>query len=231
MQIPDTNVAEIMGRAGFDWVAIDLEHGPVAPADLPDMFRALEIGGTLPFARVAENRSKDIKQVLDSGACGIIIPMIETKEQMEYGIESAKFPPDGKRGIGFSRANLFGKEFKEYFEKINQEIAVIAQIENINAVRELDKILSVKNLDGIMVGPYDLSGSMGLTGNFSHPEFQKVLTEIKEKAAAHEIPMGLHIVEPDENILRKKIKEGYLWIAYGIDAVFLNRSSLCPKIL
>jgi len=227
MQLPSTSVAEIMGRSGYDWVAVDLEHGAFSIFQLPDIFRALELGGTLPFVRVNQAHQKDIKQALDAGARGLILPMIESGHQLSHSISFAIYPPRGTRGVGYCRANMFGKHFDAYFKSAD-EIFFVAMIEHIRAVRNLDEILSVKGLDAIMVGPYDLSGSMDLTGQFEHPQFLKIMDNISQKAKAHKIPMGLHIVQPDKNHLELKIAEGYQFIAYGIDAVFLYHSAENP---
>ena len=228
IQLPNASVAEIMGRAGFDWVAVDLEHGSFAIESLPDICRALELGGTVPFARVAQNSCKDIKQAIEAGAKGIIVPMIENRQEMEEAVAWAKYSPEGRRGVGYSRANLFGRNFKECFASINAELVVVAQIESAGAVRNLDEILAVSGVDAMMIGPYDLSASMDLTGQFDHPDFVEALALARKKAAQHRIPMGLHIVQPDPALLKAKIADGYQLVAYGIDAVFLYSNAVNP---
>lgn len=228
MQLPDPSVAEIMGQAGFDWIAVDLEHGLFGIDALPDVCRAIELGGTVPFARIAQNACKDIKQALEAGVRGIIVPMIESRAEMEQAIGWALYPPIGRRGVGYSRANLFGQRFAGYFEKINEELVIVAQIESISAIRRLDEILSVPGIDAMIIGPYDLSASMGLTGQFDHSDFQAALTSATQTARERKIPMGLHIVQPDPELLQQKIAENYRFIAYGIDAVFLQRYAKNP---
>lgn len=228
MQIPDASIAEIMGKAGYDWIVVDLEHGPFSISQLPNIFRAIELGGTLPFARVAENKAKDIKRALDSGAKGIIIPSITSDKELRDSINWAYYPPKGIRGVGYSRANLFGKNFDYYFEKQAKNIFIVAQIENIEAIDNLDKILQVDGLDSIIVGPYDLSGSMNITGLFEHPDFIRTYDLIKNKAKKYSIPMGLHIPMPDPFQLKKEIDEGVQFLAYGIDASFLINSAQKP---
>jgi 2-dehydro-3-deoxyglucarate aldolase len=230
MHIPSTAVAEIIGNAGYDWAAIDLEHGSFSLDMIPGLCMALERGNTVPFARIAQAHPKDIKQALDAGVKGLILPMICSKKELEDAISWAYYPPKGSRGVGYSRANLYGKNFKEGLQENRNELVIIAQIEHIKAVESLDDILSTQNLDGIIIGPYDLSASMGLTSQFEHDDFITTLKEINEKASHYGIPMGLHIVEPDIHTLQDKIKEGYQFIAYGIDAVFLYQSSKCPHI-
>ena len=111
IQIPDSSIAEIMGQSGYDWVAVDMEHGSISLCQLPDLFRALELGNTLPLARIAQGEAKDCKQALDAGAGGLIIPMVESAEQLQKVVQYSSWPPSGMRGVGFSRANLFGNIF------------------------------------------------------------------------------------------------------------------------
>lgn len=228
MQIPDESVAEIMGNSGYDWIALDLEHGLISSHQLAGLCRAIELGGSVPFARIAYNHFNEITKALEAGVRGIIIPMIKTAHELEQGITHAKYPPDGSRGVGYSRANLFGKEFNKNIPHVNEEIVVVAQIENSQAVDDLDSILKVKGLDAIIVGPYDLSASMGITADFKNPRFLKSMDFIKEKALEYNIPMGVHIVQPSKNELDSKIKGGYTFIAYCIDAVFLYNAAINP---
>ncbi|MCG8634096.1 MAG: aldolase/citrate lyase family protein [Desulfobacterales bacterium] len=230
MQLDNPSVAEIMGSAGYDWVAVDLEHGHFSTSRLPDIFRALELKGTLPFARIAQGRTKDIKQALDAGARGLIIPMTESAAMIEKCISQAFYPPSGTRGVGYSRANLFGKHFDAYAESHAGQILMVAQIESIKGVDNLEEILAVKGLDAVIVGPYDLSGSMGITADFNHPSFKKVLEKIRSLCKAAAIPCGYHVVRPDPKQLEEKIDSGYQFLAYGIDAVFLIHQAQVPEI-
>ncbi len=228
MQIPDSNIAEIMGRAGYQWVAIDMEHGPVAVNQLPDIFRALELGGTLPLARVASPLPINCRQALDQGAAGVVVPMISSAAQLQAIVNECHWPPRGRRGVGFQRANVFGKFFDSYTQEA-QESLVVAQIEHIDAVNDLESILKVKGLDAIMVGPYDLSASLGMTGDFENKKYKDVLSKILEVCAEQKVSCGIHVVQPDAKMLKQRISEGYTFIAYGVDTVFLNHSATAPK--
>jgi 2-dehydro-3-deoxyglucarate aldolase len=230
MQIPHASIAEIMGQAGYDWVAVDMEHGAISACQLPDLFRALELGSTLPLARVAQGEVKDCKQVLDAGAGGVIIPMVETAEQLEKVRNMVRWPPSGKRGVAYSRANLFGKTFDEYIDEAQQPL-LIAMIEHIDAVKNLNDILQVEGLDAILIGPYDLSASMELIAQFDHPDFLDIMKKIKESADKFAVPCGIHVVTPSDDELQKRIESGYRFIAYSIDAVFLNESAVNPNYL
>lgn len=227
MQIPDSSVAEIMGQAGYDWVAVDMEHGAIGVHQLPDLFRALELGGTLPLVRLAEGKSKDCKQALDAGAGGLIVPMVETAAQLTQVSDACRWPPTGTRGVGFSRANLFGKHFDAYAEEAQAPL-LIAMIEHIRAIENLEDILQVAGLDAILIGPYDLSASMGLTSQFEALEFVAAMDRIRSVCFASAVPCGIHVVAPELSMLEQRIADGYRFIAYSMDSVFLRYAAENP---
>ena len=229
IQLPDPSVAEIIGNSGYDWAAVDIEHGHFSNQTLPNIFRSLEIGGTVPFVRLSKSDPYCVKGVLDAGAKGIILPNILDSQTLSNCVQSAFYPPKGNRGVGFSRANLFGGEFSAYSRDHINNIVIVAQIENIEAIKNLREILKVPDLDAIIIGPYDLSGSMGITAEFENAEFITAMDLITREAKKANVPMGLHIVMPNEKELDEKIREGYQFIAYGTDAVFLFENSRNPK--
>jgi 2-dehydro-3-deoxyglucarate aldolase len=224
IQIPHPSIAEIMGQAGYDWVAVDIEHGSVSVHQLPDLFRALELGGTLPLARVAQGATKDCKQALDAGAGGIVVPMIESAAQLIAVRDACRWPPAGTRGVGFSRANLFGERFDEYRGEAQAPL-LVAMIEHVRGVEQLEDILKVEGLDAILIGPYDLSSSMGLTAQFDHADFRAVMERIRTLSKKHGIESGIHVVAPSQEQLQARIDEGFRFIAYSIDSVMLAHAS------
>ena len=228
MQIPNGSVAEIMGSSGFDWVAVDMEHGSISIEQLPNIFRALELGNTLPLVRLPDSSEKECKQALDAGAGGVIIPMVETAKQLKFARDACRWPPSGRRGVAFSRSNLFGKNFSSYSEEAQKPL-LIAMIESVQAINNLNEILKVEGLDAVFIGPYDLSASMGLTGQFDNKKFQDSIKEIKNKSNEANIPSGLHVVEPSRKKLDKVLTEGFQFVAYSIDAVFLRESAILKK--
>ena len=141
LQFPSADVAEVMGASGYDWVAVDMEHGAFTRAILPDVFRAIERGGSTPFARIAQAELRPIKDALDSGAQGLVFPMIESREQLDRAI-SLSLSPDagGSRGVGYSRANMYGRDFDPYRVDVAKDILLVAQIEHIRAVEQLDAV-------------------------------------------------------------------------------------------
>ena len=153
--------------------------------------------------------------------------MVESAEQLQFTRNACRWPPEGNRGVGYSRANLFGKHFTEYTIEAQSPL-IVAQIEHIRAVENLEEILSVKGLDALFIGPYDLSASMGLTGQFEHNDFQEALNRVLKICKQHKVSSGVHVVYPDPNKLQLRIEEGYRFIAYSIDSVFLVQSSQNP---
>jgi 2-dehydro-3-deoxyglucarate aldolase len=228
MQIPHSSIAEIIGQAGYDWVAVDMEHGAIDASQLPDLFRALELGGTLPLVRLAQGHTKDCKQALDAGAGGVIVPMIETAEQLIAVRDACRWPPAGTRGVGFSRANLFGGHFETYRLEAQAPL-LVAMIEHVRAVDNLESILAVDGLDAILIGPYDLSASMGLTAKFDQPAFCEAMEKIRALSDRSNVPCGIHVVDPDPDALRQRFIQGYRFMAYSIDSVFLRAAASLPK--
>jgi 2-dehydro-3-deoxyglucarate aldolase len=227
IQIPHPSVAEIMGAAGYDWVALDLEHGAIAVDQLPDLCRALELGATLPMARLAQGHDKDCKQALDAGVGGVIVPMVESADQLTHIRDACRWPPAGTRGVGFSRANLFGRHFEVYSREAQSPL-LVAMIEHHRAVDGLEEIVSVSGLDAILVGPYDLSASIGRTAQFTHPEFEALMTRIQTVTSGKGVACGVHIVAPSPEDLAMRVAAGFRFIAYSIDSVILNRGAARP---
>jgi len=223
MQIPNGCVAEIMGAAGYDWIVVDMEHGSIGVNNLPDLFRSIELGNTLPFARVADGTAKECKQALDAGAAGIIVPNIQDSDQIIAARDACRWPPAGRRGVGFCRANLYGGNFRNYAREA-QSPFLVAMLEDVRAIDNLDSILRVDGLDAVLLGPYDLSASLNQTAKFNHPKYLHVMKTIVKKTNAHSIPVGIHVVEPSVRELNKKIKQGFQFLPFSIDTVLLRNN-------
>lgn len=220
MQIPNASVAEIMGGGGYDWVAVDLEHGSYSLGLLPDVFRALELGGTVPLARLVRGSDEECKQVLDAGAAGVVVPSVQSADQIESVIAATRWPPAGRRGVAYSRANLFGSRFDAYREEA-QAPFVVAMIESTGGIAQLDGILAVDGLDAVLIGPYDLSASLGKVGELDHPVVVEAVAGILRAADEARVPCGVHVLPPSEDALRRRLTDGHRFLAYGMDASFL----------
>ena len=225
IQIGHPACAEVLARAGFDWVCVDLEHGAIDLERTADIFRGLGGFDCVPVARLPLNDPIWIHRTLDAGARGLIIPMVKTAAEAEAAVREAKYPPRGVRGFGYSRANLYGADFEAYIASANEEIALIMQIEHKDAIANLDAILRVEGVDGVFIGPLDLSGSMGITGQLEHPQMVAALDTYRAACRAHKKPAGLHIIRPNEANVRRALDEGYTMLALGLDNVFMEQSA------
>lgn len=222
--IPDLNIVEIFSNNCFDWLCIDMEHSSITIKDIPMLTSLIEKNNISPLVRLGENNSNLIKRVMDCGAHGVIIADIKNALEAQKAINSVKYPPLGNRGVGLYKAQGYGKDFNHYLKWLKNESVVILQIESLEAVADIDNILSIKNLDAIMIGPYDLSGSMGITGNFDDIEFKKTLKYIINKSKKHSISVGIHSISTNPKDLKKYIKQGFNFIACSLDTIFLSDS-------
>lgn len=222
-------IAEIMAKAGFDWLVVDLEHSVITIREAEELIRVIDLSGSVPLVRLSSNDPTQIKRVMDAGASGIIVPMVNSAREAAQAVEAVKYPTDGIRGVGLARAQGYGVFFQEYLEWQKKGTIVIVQIEHIDAVNNLEDILSVDGVDGYIIGPYDLSGSMGIPGNFEHPDFIKAMDRIKEAAHSLKVSGGIHVIEPESEQLSTRIDQGYTFIAYSLDVRILD--SNCRQTL
>jgi len=210
--------AEIMREAGFDWLFLDAEHGPLSAGDLQGLMQGA--GPGMPcLVRLSSGEASPIKQALDVGAAGIIAPMINTVEQAEEVVRLAKYPPMGERGVGLSRAHGYGLNFREYISSANEATAVVVQAEHITAVENIESITEVEGIDAVMVGPYDLSASMGRIGEVQHPEVRTAIDRVTEACLRKGIRLGVFGMSSEA--VKPYIELGYTLIIAGVDAMLL----------
>ncbi len=230
MSMAHVSIAEILSAAGYDWVVIDTEHGAIDVSEVQPLIIAIENGGAIPLVRLTWNDPKQAKVLLDAGAAGLLVPMVNSKEDAELAVNYSKYPPVGSRGAGLARAHSYGVAFDEYVRDANRDSLLIIQIEHIDAVRNIDDILSVGNIDGVFIGPYDLSMSMGFPGDLNHPEVEAAKQRVLDAAIAHGLAPGIHLVHPDSigKELKPCIDLGFRFIALGTDILFLGDS--CRQI-
>ena len=224
ISIGHTAIAEIMAKAGFDWLVIDMEHSAIGIEQCQELIRVIDLCGVASLVRVGANDALLIKRVMDAGALGIIVPMVNSPEEAKKAVSAVKYPPHGARGVGLSRAQGYGISFNEYKKWVEEESVVIVQIEHIEAVENLEKILAVKEVDAFIIGPYDLSGSLGVPGDLASERMLKALEKVKQVTAKTSAVAGYHVVPPQPELVEEKIKEGYTFIAYSVDFLFLGES-------
>jgi 2-dehydro-3-deoxyglucarate aldolase len=217
-------IAEIMSACGFDYLVVDAEHSAVDVSECLNIFQAIKAGNPncVPFVRLPGNDYSVTKRYLDAGAMGVIAPLINSVDDVKELIRSVKYPPIGERGVGFGRSHGYGYSFNEYMEKANEETFVCIQIEHIKAVENIDKILSVKGIDAVFIGPYDLSASMGITAQFDHNDYIKSWRLILNKCNEYNILPGIHIVQPNPIEIVEKIKDGFKMLAYSLDITMIG---------
>ncbi len=212
-----SGIAEIIARAGYDWIVVDMEHSVIAIDTAGELIRVIDLCGAAPLVRLTSNHPDQIKRLMDAGAHGIVVPMVNSADDAARAVAAVRYAPEGSRGVGLARAQGYGVSFKDYFEWQKHNAVVIVQIEHRDALAVLDAILAVPGVDGFIVGPYDLSCSMGIPGQFEHPDFIAALNTILEAGRRLCVPAGLHIVEPDLERLSQSITQGYRFIAYSVD--------------
>ena len=218
------SIAEIMSAAGFDWLVIDLEHSVIGIEKLHSLILAIESNGCVPLVRLTSNALSLAKRVMDAGAYGVIVPMVNSAGEAELAVKSIKYPPLGRRSVGIARAHGYGPGFEDYVKVANEESILIIQIEHIESVHNIEEIISVEGIDGLIIGPYDLSGSLGLPGELNHPKVVEAKKRILGAAREKGIAAGIHIVYPSIEELGKCLEEGYRFIAFGTDILFLGES-------
>jgi 2-keto-3-deoxy-L-rhamnonate aldolase RhmA len=218
-------VSEILAYAGFDWICADLEHSDIDWNTFTNIVRAVKRHGAVPMARVSENEALAIRKALDCGAMGIIVPMVKDAVDAKKAVMAAKYPPDGIRGFAFCHANEWGAEFDDYVRTANSSIIVIAMAETREAVENIDAILETEGINGIFIGPYDLSGSYGVPGQISHPAVTEAKEKILTACKKHGKLAGQHIVMPDSESISSAVRQGYDFLALGMDTVFVSEGS------
>lgn len=215
-------IAEIMARSGFDWLTIDLEHSVITIREAEELIRIISLHGVSPLVRLTSNDADQIKRVMDAGAHGVIVPMVNSRADAERAVAAVHYPPRGKRGVGLARAQGYGTSFAEYRRWLDNESVIIVQIEHIEAVENLEEILTTPGVDGFIIGPYDLSSSMGIPGQFDDPRMVDSVARICKIGKALGKPGGLHVVEPDTAQMQAHIANGFRFLAYSLDTRMLD---------
>ena len=224
LQIPSSFSAEVMAKQGWDSLTIDLQHGVVDYSNALQMYQAISTTDVVPMARVNWNEPGQIMKILDAGCYGIICPMVSNREQAEKFVQACMYPPKGYRSFGPIRGLLYGGA--DYGEHANDEILKLAMIETKEALNNLDEIMSTPNLDGIYIGPADLSLAIGAKPGFDNPEGSPTYAEMEnilKHAKKNNIVAGIHNVTPE--YAEKMIKIGFQFVTVGSDLKFMAVSS------
>ena len=219
--LPAPEIAEIFCSAGFDWLFVDLEHSAMSIKDVQVILQAAAPQAPCVI-RVPSNDDVWIKKALDIGAAGIIVPNVRTTEEAERAVQRCKYPPEGVRSVGIARAQSYGDKLHEYLSSANDDLAVIIQIEHIDAVDNIHNLIKIPGIDSLFIGPYDLAASMGKMGQTTDTEVQNAIARVKQCAQQANLPLG--IFGPTTEAVRPYIQGGYTLIAVGIDTLFLGNA-------
>ena len=223
--LPLPQIPEILALAGFDWLFIDGEHGSLSASDIQMLIQAASPYGAA-LVRVADE-GPAIKSALDSGADGIIAPLVQTAAQAEAIVQAARYPPEGQRSMGVGRAQGYGLRFRDYLDRANAETVVVVQVEHIKAVEQIEAIAQVDGLDAIFLGPYDLSASMGKPGAVDDSDVQEAIEEVRRVSAEAGLPLGIFGMQPEG--LAAYQQQGFSLLALGLDTGFLGQAATVAR--
>lgn len=213
LNLPSPEATEQVGRLGFDWAVADMEHNPIEIGTLARMFAALGPSGAAPMVRIPWNTPEHFKRVLDAGAWGVVVPMVNSREEAEAAVRATRYPPEGARSVGGGRHALQWDAASpaEYYDRANAEVLLVLQIEHIEGVERADEILSVPGVDACFIGPNDLSASMGLGLGAGYdsdePRVIEAIEHVREASVRCGVASGIHCSGADG--VNRRIAQGF----------------------
>jgi 4-hydroxy-2-oxoheptanedioate aldolase len=214
------NVLEVLTQSAYDWVLLDSEH---APNDVPmvlEQLRTVAQGSMPALVRPAANDTVLIKRLLDVGAETLLIPMVDTAEQAQRAVAAARYAPQGIRGVSAgTRANAYGRH-ADYFDKANEEVCLVVQIESVEGLNNLEAIAAVDGIDALFIGPSDLAAALGHLGDNKHPDVQRQITAARERSHAAGKPIGT--LMPDPVLAAAYLQDGFDFVAVATDITLLR---------
>jgi 4-hydroxy-2-oxoheptanedioate aldolase len=219
LSLANTHSAEMLANAGFDWICVDLQHGLLDYRDLTHMLPAISTTATTPIVRVSGNDPKEIMKVLDAGAMGVIVPLVNNRREAEAAVGACMYPPDGGRSFGPIRAALYGG--RGYAAEANGEVACIVMIETREGIDNVEDIVATPGLGGVYIGPSDLALSIGLPprGDTDDPTHLATVEKILNACKAAKVPVGIHTGGLDYT--RRRLAAGFDFVTLGSDAGFM----------
>ena len=221
MSILNPSAARIVASSGLDWVLFDTEHGPPSFETVDGLVRAVGGAGALPLVRVVWNDINAIKQALDTGAYGVIVPWVNTKEEAERAVTYCRYQPEGLRGCAPGRAaSAWGVSSAEYLKIANDEVLVVVQIETTKAMENIEEVVSVEGVDATFIGPSDLSASMEHRGEYFHPEVVNAMERVVDACQSSSVAPGIAFGRGVDH-LNSLIEMGFRFIGVGSDTGFL----------
>ena len=225
------SITEMFTHAGVDFIGIDLEHSTINQEQAQRIIAAAQAGGMACLPRVASHNQEQIARLLDSGADGIIVPNVEKPSQIAQAIEWCKYPPAGKRSYGVARAQSYGAQFEEYVNTWNERSTLLIQIESIAGVEAADALLKHELIDGVMIGPYDISGSLGIPGALDHPRVTQACRGVIEACRRHQKACGTQLIDPTREQVAAAFENGYTFVVLASDVFILWKWSERMRVL
>jgi 4-hydroxy-2-oxoheptanedioate aldolase len=221
LSIPSPFSAEFMSRLGWDWLVVDSEHNPMNIETAAQMFMAITAADCAPMVRIPWNGGENIKRVLDAGAWGIVVPMVNSRGEAELAVSSAKYPPQGTRSVGGGRHALSFAAAADYQQHANDNVVVVVQIEHVTAVERADEILSVPGVDACFIGPNDLAASMGIKGGLEndHPRIVEAIEHVRATCQQHRVAPGIHT--GSAAAANQRIRDGFQFLAVSSELGFM----------
>jgi 4-hydroxy-2-oxoheptanedioate aldolase len=222
LALPETIYAGLMSTTGFEWLTVELEHSHATIKDAAECFAIIAASGCVPLCRVPYNSTENIKRALDAGAWGIVVPMVNTRAEAEAVVRAARYRPLGERSVGGQlHAACFATDAGTYYAKANDEILVVVMAEHVDAITNIDDILSVPGIDAVFIGPNDLHASMGVPPAFDSdlPQFKDAVQKVFTCARAHGVAPGIHTA--DAAAAARRRDEGWQFIAVASEIGFM----------
>ena len=215
------SITETFAKAGFDFLAIDMEHSTISLEQAQRIIAASQSEGVPCIPRPVSHSNDYFKPLLDSGADGILVQMVNTPEEVENIISEIKYPPVGRRTFGVNRAQSYGFDFDAYVESWNQSSSLLLQIESIQAVENIEKLLDFEEVDGVMIGPYDMSGSLGVPGQTSHSKVIDASRTVIDACERFQKSCGTQVVDATSQNVQNLFDLGYTYVILGSDLFIL----------
>lgn len=221
--INSPDIVEICGLLGFDFVVLDGEHGYISPESSLPLLRAAQATGMTPLVRICDDSPSLILRTLDVGACGIHVPQINTPSQAKQVVQSAKYAPQGNRGISFHRACGYGIDnLNDYMEQENQETFLVAHCESVEALEHIDEIAATDGLDCLIFGPFDMSQSMGIAGQVQDPRVEAAAQKMLAACQKHGKIPG--IFTSSVEAAKERMEQGFRYLPVGVDCKLIADS-------
>jgi 2-dehydro-3-deoxyglucarate aldolase len=220
--LPCAAAAEVLAAAGYDWLFLDAEHGALETRELAGILRAVD--RAVPcIVRIAAGDEVPIKKALDLGAAGLIVPQVASAQQAADVVRYARYSPLGARGVGVARAHGYGFAFAEYVATANERTALIVQVEHIHAVEQIDAIVQVAGIDAVLLGPYDLSASLGKLGRVDDDEVVTAIDRVTEACRRVGMPLGIFGLSAEA--VAPYAERGCTLLVAGVDTLFLGHGA------